>query len=107
MRTTRPGLVLAASAPAGIHGRPVPAASWIVWSTVPIAAGWVLRSKRGGVAVAARQLALLLPTVMLLTLPAVLFAAAENGLVVGGEPHHKDRAHVVEPAAVLGQPQHQ
>jgi len=50
---------------------------------MPIAAVWLLRSKRGGVVVASRQLALLLPTVLLLTLPAVLFAAAENGPAVG------------------------
>jgi energy-coupling factor transporter transmembrane protein EcfT len=92
MRTASPGLVLsaglavvalAATAPAGLHGRPVPAWSWIVWGAVPIASVVLLRSKRGGLVVAARQLALLLPTVLLLTLPAVLFAAAQNGAVVG------------------------
>jgi energy-coupling factor transporter transmembrane protein EcfT len=62
----------------------VPALSWIAWSAVPVAALWLLRSKRGGVVVAARKLALLLPAVLLLTLPVVLFAAAENGLLVGG-----------------------
>ena len=92
MRTANPGLVLAvglavvalaATAPAGLHGRPVPVWSWIVWSVVPLASVALLRSKRGGLVVAARQLALLLPTVALLTLPAVLFAAAERGAVVG------------------------
>jgi len=92
MRTASPGLVLgaglavivlAATAPAGLHARPVPAWSWVVWGVVPIASVALLRSKRGGLVVAARQLALLLPTVLLLTLPAVLFAAAEGGVVVG------------------------
>jgi len=92
MRTASPGLVLAvglavvvlaATAPAGLHGRPVPAWSWIVWSVVPVASFALLRSKRGGLMIAARQLALLLPTVFMLTLPAVLFAAASGGVVVG------------------------
>ena len=92
MRTANPGLVLAvglavvvltATAPAGLHGRPVPEWSWIVWSVVPVAAIALLRSKRGGLMIAARQLALLLPTVLMLTLPAVLFAAASSGAVVG------------------------
>jgi len=93
MRTASPGLVLAvglavvvlaATAPAGLQGRSVPVSSWIVWSVVPVAAVALLRSKRGGLVVAARQLALLLPTVLMLTLPAVLFAAASGGAVVGG-----------------------
>jgi len=61
----------------------VPAWSWIVWGVVPIASVALLRSKRGGLVVAARQLALLFPAVLLLTLPAVLFAAARGGAVVG------------------------
>lgn len=93
MRTANPGLVLffglavvvlAATAPAGVHGRPVPASSWIVWGVVLGASLLALRSKRGGVAVAARDIAFLLPAAVLLTLPAVWFAAAENGTVVGG-----------------------
>ena len=92
MRTVNPGfvlaaglavVVLAATAPAGLHGRPVPLSSWIVWSVVPAASVALLRSKRGGLMVAARQLALLLPTVLMLTLPAVLFAAASGGVDVG------------------------
>ncbi len=92
MRTVNPGLVLAvglavvvlaATAPAGVHGRPVPLWSWIVWSVVPAVSFALLRSKRGGLMVAARQLALLVPTVLMLTLPAVLFAAASGGVVVG------------------------
>ncbi len=92
MRTANPGLVLAvglavvvlaATAPAGLHGRSVPVWSWIVWSAVPVGSFALLRSKRGGLMVAARQLALLLPTVLMLTLPAVLFAAASGGVVVG------------------------
>jgi energy-coupling factor transporter transmembrane protein EcfT len=93
MRTVSPGLVLgagfavvalAAIAPAGLHGRPVPAWSWVLWSAVAMASFILLRLKRGGVVVAARQLALLLPPVALLTFPAVLLAAAERGAVVGG-----------------------
>ena len=92
MRIANPGLVLAAgfavvvfagTAPAGLHGRPVPAWSWIVWSVVPVAAIALLRSKRGGLMIAARQLALLFPTALMLTLPAVLFAAASGGVIVG------------------------
>ena len=92
MRTASPGLVLsagfavvalAATAPAGLHARPVPAWSWVVWSAVPVAAVAVLRSKRGGLVVAARQMALLLPAVLLLTLPAALFATASSGAIVG------------------------
>lgn len=92
MRTVNPGfvlaaglavVVLAATAPAGLHGRPVPLSSWIVWSVVPAASVALLRAKRGGLMVAARQLALLLPTVLMLTLPAVLFAAASGGVAVG------------------------
>lgn len=92
MRTANPGVVLAtglavvvlaATAPAGLHGRPVPAWSWIVWSVAPVAAIALLRAKRGGLMIAARHLLLLLPTVVMLTLPAVLFAAASGGMVVG------------------------
>lgn len=93
MRTANPGLVLffglavlvlAATAPAGVHGHPVPTSSWIVWGVVSGAALLLLRSKRGGIVVAARQIGFLLPAAVLLTLPAVLFATAENGMVVGG-----------------------
>jgi hypothetical protein len=92
MRIANPGVVLAvglaavvlaASMPAGLHGHPVPVSSWIVWSAVPAAAVALLRSKRGGLMVAARQLVLILPTVLMLTLPAVAFAAASRGAVVG------------------------
>jgi energy-coupling factor transporter transmembrane protein EcfT len=92
MRNANPGLVLtgglvvvvlAATAPAGVHGKPIPFWSWIVWGVVPLAAVLLLRSKRGGVGVAVRQLVPLLPAVFLLTLPAVLFAAAGSGTVVG------------------------
>jgi energy-coupling factor transporter transmembrane protein EcfT len=92
MRIASPGLVLlagfavvvfAATAPAGLHGRPVPPWSWIVWSAVPLLSIAVLRSKKGGLMVAARQLAPIAPAVLLLTMPAVLFAAAEQGPAVG------------------------
>jgi energy-coupling factor transporter transmembrane protein EcfT len=62
----------------------VPSWSWLVWSAVPLVAIAVLRSKKGGLMVAARQLAPIAPAVLLLTLPAVLFAAAEQGPAVGG-----------------------
>jgi len=93
MRTASPGLVLftglaavlvAATAPAGLHGHAVPASSWIVWLVVTAAAIALLRAKRGGLMVAARQLALLVPTVVMLTLPAVLFAASSGTALVGG-----------------------
>jgi energy-coupling factor transporter transmembrane protein EcfT len=92
MRTTSPGfvlaaglavLLLAATAPAGIDGRPTPVSSWIIWGAVPLASAALIRSKRGGLAAAGRQLVPLLPTVAMLTLPAVLFAAASNGVAVG------------------------
>src|SRR5262245_5871760 len=92
MRDRSPALVLiagfvvaalAAAAPAGVHGKPIPLSSWIVWGCVPIAAVGVLRAKRGGVVLALRPLAVLLPAVLLLTLPAVIFATAENGKEVG------------------------
>jgi energy-coupling factor transporter transmembrane protein EcfT len=92
MRTVSPGLVLAAglavvalaaTAPAGIDGRPVPASSWAVWIVVPAVSLVGLRWKRGGFLVGARQLAPLLPAVALLTLPAVAFAAASHGAMVG------------------------
>ena len=92
MRIANPGLVLAAglavvvvaaSAPAGLRGRPVPVWSFVVWATVLLAAFAVMRTERGGLVAALRRLVLLLPTVSLLTMPAALFAAAENGAIVG------------------------
>ena len=92
MRTARPGLVLAAgvacaalaaTAPAGLHGLPVPYGSWIVWGVVSIVSIALLRHKRGSVIVGLRPLAWLLPTVLMLTLPALLFAATERGPEVG------------------------
>jgi energy-coupling factor transporter transmembrane protein EcfT len=92
MRTANPGLVLAAglavialaaTAPAGLDGGRTPVSSWLIWGAVPLASAALLRSTRGGLLAAVRQLAPLLPTVALLTLPAVLFAAASSGPAVG------------------------
>jgi energy-coupling factor transporter transmembrane protein EcfT len=91
MRTASPGVglavgvaavALAAAAPAGVHGKPIPAWSWVVWAVVLMAAVVVLRATRGGV-VALRPLVLLLTTVLLLTLPPVIFATAEHGPLLG------------------------
>jgi energy-coupling factor transporter transmembrane protein EcfT len=92
MRTARPGLVLstglaaaalAALAPAGIRG-PVPGVSWVVWIVVSIASIIVLRRTRGGFVAAVQSLSWLLPTVLMLTLPTLLFAASQRGVAVAG-----------------------
>jgi energy-coupling factor transporter transmembrane protein EcfT len=92
MRITNPGFVLAAgvaaaalaaSAPAGLRGQPVPIWSWVAWCAVAIASIALMRAKSGGLVVALRPLAMLLPTVLALTLPALLFTAAERGTLIG------------------------
>jgi energy-coupling factor transporter transmembrane protein EcfT len=92
MRTASPGFVLAgglavialaATASAGLDGGRTPASSWLIWGAVSLGSAATLRWKRGGLVAAVRQLAPLLPTVVLLTLPAVLFAAASSGAAVG------------------------
>lgn len=84
-RTTKPGAVLAAglavialaaSVPAGLFGRAVPAWSWVVWAAVLIASVAVLRRAEGGLVAAGRSLSWLVPPVLLFSLPAVFFAAA-------------------------------
>jgi cobalt/nickel transport system permease protein len=84
-RAPGPGLALAAGLavvvaaavlPAGIDGRSVPGYCWVAWAVVLAASLVALRRARGGVAAAARALTWLLPPVLLLTLPAVVFAAA-------------------------------
>jgi cobalt/nickel transport system permease protein len=83
--TVRPGFVLAAGAvvvvsaallPAGIDGRPVPPFSWVSWSVVLAASLFVLYRASGGLARTTRHLLWLLPPVLMLTLPATVFAAA-------------------------------
>jgi energy-coupling factor transporter transmembrane protein EcfT len=84
----RPGAVLAAGLlvvacaallPAGLDGRRVPASSWISWTVVLIGSLVALYAASGSVVRAVRGLAWLLPTVLLLTLPAVVFAAGGRG----------------------------
>jgi len=81
----RAGFVLAAGAvvmvsaallPAGIDGRPVPPFSWVSWSVVLAASLVMLYRASGGLARTARHLLWLLPPVLMLTLPATVFAAA-------------------------------
>ncbi len=84
----RPGAVLAAGLlvvvcaallPAGLDGRRVPASSWISWTVVLIGSLAVLYAANASVVKAVRGMAWLLPTVLLLTLPAVAFAAGGRG----------------------------
>jgi len=83
--SARPGFVLVAGAvvvvcaallPAGIDGRPVPPCSWVSWSVVLVAALVMLDLASGGLARTARRLLWLLPPVLMLTLPATIFAVA-------------------------------
>jgi len=79
-----PGFVLAAGAvvvmaaallPAGLDGRPVPPFSWVSWTVVLLASLVMLYRASGGLARTALHLMLLLPPVLMLTLPATVFAA--------------------------------
>jgi energy-coupling factor transporter transmembrane protein EcfT len=88
--TDRPGLVLAAGLiasvvaalmPAGLLGV-VPAASWAIWGVLLIAGLALVGIAGGGAGPVARSLLWLLPPVLLLTLPASLFAAAGRGPAV-------------------------
>lgn len=76
-------LVLAAAlAPAGLHGRPVPAWSWAIWAAV-FAAAVVIFRRAGLVARdALRRVSWLLPAVALLTVPAAILAPAGSRLLV-------------------------
>lgn len=83
MRTGSEGAVLAAGlavavaagvAPAGLHGRPVPPASWAVWAAAAAGAACLAARSERGLARAATALAWLAPAVILLTLPAAYFA---------------------------------
>jgi cobalt/nickel transport system permease protein len=91
-RTGRsPGLVLAAglgavlaaaTAPAGLGGRPIPAASWLIWGgvlTLALAA-FSLAGVSPGTAL--RRLAWLLPVIALLALPAGLLSEPGRRAVV-------------------------
>lgn len=91
MRTGREGAVLAAGlltavaaglAPAGLHGRPVPPASWAVWTAAAAGAALLAGRSERGLVRAATTLAWLAPAVILLTLPAVFFAVERHRAVV-------------------------
>jgi cobalt/nickel transport system permease protein len=79
------GLVASASAalaPAGLAGGAVPAWSWFLWLAVAAGAVAGLGAVPGGLRAAARHLRLLLPVLLLLTAPVIVFAAAGRGGVV-------------------------
>ena len=69
-------LALTAFMPAGLDGRRVPALSFIWWSAVLVGGIAVLSVTTRSPARVARSVAWMLPPVLLLTLPAVVFAAA-------------------------------
>ena len=82
-RTAREGAVLACGlalavasgiAPAGLRGRPVPLASWVVWSAAGVVAVAFAAASERGVLRTARAVAWLAPAVILLALPAAFFA---------------------------------
>jgi energy-coupling factor transporter transmembrane protein EcfT len=84
----RPGLVLScglatvagtAFVPAGLDGQGIPTLSWFSWIAVMAASIATLRFVSGSFTTGPRSLAWLLPTVVLLTLPAVVFAAEAWG----------------------------
>ncbi len=89
----KPGAILAAGLlvvvyvallPAGLDGRRIPGVSWISWTAVLIGSLVGLYVANGSVIRAVRSLAWLLPPVLLLALPAVVFAAGgrETGVVL-------------------------
>jgi energy-coupling factor transporter transmembrane protein EcfT len=70
--------VVAAVAPAGLRGDPVPPVSWLVW-LVALAAGIAsFRAAGSTAAQLARRVAWLLPFVLVLVLPAAFLAPAET-----------------------------
>jgi energy-coupling factor transporter transmembrane protein EcfT len=80
---SRPGVILAAGlaaimvsalAPAGLRAEPVPAIAWGIWAATFTLSLGLLRLAGGSLAQALRRLALLLPLVVLLALPAGLLA---------------------------------
>lgn len=92
-RTARPGLVLAtglavaaASAlfPAGLGGGAVPAWSVASWIAVLLASFVTIRARTRSSTRTLRDLAWLLPPVILLTLPVALFAAEGRGPATAG-----------------------
>jgi len=85
VRVRRPGLLLAAGlalvvaaalAPAGLGVHPVPAWSWLLWGFAFAAGIVVFRAAGLTAAQALRRVAWLLPLVLLLAIPAALFAPA-------------------------------
>ena len=84
-RTLALGLAVvlsAALAPAGVDGRPVPLVSWGVWAAVAALA--LLAFATAGVSPgrALRRLLWLVPMVVLMALPAALFAPRGHGLAL-------------------------
>ena len=75
-------VVCAALLPAGLADRQVPAWSWISWAVVLVSSLSVLYVVNRSIVRAMRSLAWLLPPVLLLTLPAVVFAAGGRGATV-------------------------
>jgi cobalt/nickel transport system permease protein len=91
LRTDRPGLVLAlslivvlaaATAPAGLGGLPVPAASWILWGSLLCVSIAALAAAGIPPGLALRRLAWLLPPIALLAVPAGLLSAPGRRLDV-------------------------
>jgi len=76
-------VVAAAMAPAGLHGRPVPAWSWAVWIAVFALALAIFG--RAGLVVreSLRRVGWLVPAVAVLTLPAALFVPGGSRVIVG------------------------
>jgi hypothetical protein len=68
--------VLAATTPAGLGGAPVPGWAWLVWLLAFAAGAHGFRSGGSTLAQAARRVALLLPFVLTLALPAALLVAS-------------------------------
>jgi len=65
---------LAALAPAGLRGEPVPIASWVVWLAAFVLGAAALRGAGSTTAQLARRIAWLVPFVAVLALPAALLA---------------------------------
>jgi energy-coupling factor transporter transmembrane protein EcfT len=76
--------VLAGVAPAGVGGGPMPRWSWLVWLAAAAWGAHAFRSAGSTPAQLLRRVALLLPFVLALALPAALLAAAGAGLATAG-----------------------
>ena len=69
---------VAAVAPAGLRGEPVPLASWLVWLVALAAGVAAFRAAGSTPAQLARRVAWLLPFVLVLVLPAALLSPADT-----------------------------